>query len=68
MQAILRVDINDWTTAKAGLPHIKRGTSIKVERVKNRTQGFDHDYIGIVKVKGVEYRFDLTKKEFEIVN
>lgn len=68
MQAILKIDIDDWTQKSAKLPRIKRGTPIKVERVKNTTQGYSSDYIGTVKIKGKEYNFDLDKKEFEIIN
>jgi hypothetical protein len=68
MRAILRIDINDWTTQRAGLPKIKRGTTIEVERVKNRQQDYNGDYVGIVKIKNVVYRFDLNKKEFEVIN
>lgn len=68
MQAILRVDINDWTTQVAGLPHIKRGTTITVERVKNTTHGYSSDYIGTTTIKGEVFNFDLLKKEFEVIN
>lgn len=68
MKAILRTKIQDWTNQKAGLPEIKKGTLISVDRSRDRMHGYGSDYIGTVKIKNSVYHFDLTKKEFEIVN
>lgn len=64
MKAVLKIDIADWT--HGGLPALKKGTAIKVDRITSPSSY--SDYIGTIIVRGIHYSFELHKKEFDSVN
>lgn len=68
MKAVLKIDIQDWTSKELGLGPIPKGTRVFVSRVEDRTMGVMADYIAKVKLNGLEYSFEINGSEFEVTN
>lgn len=67
MKAILKIDINDWSTKN--VPELKKGTIIFVQRLSDtRRKLIDADYMASIVIGKEMYKFLVRKTDFETVN
>ncbi len=67
MKAILKVDINDWTTKN--VPNLKKGTVIFVTRLEDtKRKLIPSDYIASVTVNKQTLKFMVKKSDFDCIN